>query len=72
MENKNVCIVNIDKAPQPVFVREKDTKSFYIRSGSTNRLLNSEETYNYIQQYWQKKLNINKRIYSYKNDKKIF
>lgn len=54
MENKNVCIVNIDKAPQPVFVREKDTKSFYIRSGSTNRLLNSEETYNYIQQYCQK------------------
>jgi len=52
VEKKNVCIVNIAKVPQPVFVREKDTKSFYIRSGNTNRLLNSGETYIYIQQHW--------------------
>jgi len=53
VENKNVCIVNIDKAPQPVFVREKDTKSFYIRAGNTTKFLNSEETHNYIQLHWQ-------------------
>lgn len=52
-ENKNVCIVNIDKVPQPVFVRERDTKLFYIRSGNTTKLLNSEEAYNYIQLHWQ-------------------
>jgi len=51
-ESKNVCIVNIDKAPQPVFVRGRDTKLFYIRSGNTTKLLNSEETYNYIQLHW--------------------
>jgi len=53
VENKNVCIINIDKAPQPVFVRERDTKLFYIRSGNTTKLLNSEEAYNYIQLHWQ-------------------
>lgn len=53
VENKNVCIINIDKAPQPVFVKEKDTKLFYIRSGNTTKLLNSEEAYNYIQLHWQ-------------------
>lgn len=53
VENKSVCIVNIDKAPQPVFVREKDTKSFYIRAGNTTKFLNSEETHNYIQLHWQ-------------------
>jgi len=53
VENKNVCIINIDKALQPVFVREKDTKLFYIRSGNTTKLLNSEEAYNYIQLHWQ-------------------
>ena len=53
VDDKSVCIVNIDKAPQSVFVREKDTKLFYIRSGNTTKLLNSEETYNYIQLHWE-------------------
>jgi len=57
VDDKSVCIVNIDKAPQsvfvPVFVREKDTKLFYIRSGNTTKLLNSEEAYNYIQLHWE-------------------
>jgi len=53
VDNKSVCIVNIDKAPQSVFVREKDTKLFYIRSGNTTKLLNSEEAYNYIQLHWE-------------------
>jgi hypothetical protein len=51
--DKFVCIINIDKAPQSVFVRGKDTKSFYIRSGNTTKLLNSEEAHNYIQLHWQ-------------------
>ena len=53
VDDKSVCIVNIDKAPQSVFVREKDTKLFYIRSGNTTKLLNSEEAYNYIQLHWE-------------------
>jgi len=53
VKNKNVCIVNIGKAYQTVFVRERDTKSLYIRSGNTNRLLNSEKTCGYIQQNYQ-------------------
>lgn len=53
VDDKFVSIVNIDKAPQSVFVREKDTKLFYIRSGNTTKLLNSEEAYNYIQLHWQ-------------------
>ena len=53
VKNKNVCIVNVTKAPNPVFVKDKNTKLFYIRSGNTTKLLNSEEAYNYIQLHWQ-------------------
>lgn len=53
VENQDVCIININKAPQPVFVKERDTKLFYVRSGNTTKLLNSEEAYNYIQLHWQ-------------------
>jgi len=53
VQNKNVCIVNVNKVPNPVFVKENNTKLFYIRSGNTTKLLNSEETYNYIQLHWQ-------------------
>jgi len=52
-ENKKVCIVKIENAPQPVFLRGENKKEFYIRAGNTTKLLDSEETYNYIQIHWQ-------------------
>jgi len=53
MDNKQVCIVKVDNSPQPVFVKEHNTKEFFIRAGNLTKLLDSEETYNYIQIHWQ-------------------
>jgi len=53
VEGKNVCMVQVDNSPQKVFVKEQNTKEFYVRAGNTTRLLNSEETHNYIQMHWQ-------------------
>ena len=53
VDNKQVCIVEVDNSPQPVFVKEQNTKEFYIRAGNLTKLLDSEETYNYIQIHWQ-------------------
>jgi CheY-like chemotaxis protein len=45
---KFVCAVYVFKAPELAFLKEKDTKKFYIRSGNSSRDLNVEEIYNYL------------------------
>ncbi len=45
---KHVCAVDVGKAPKLAFLKEKDTKKFYIRSGNSSRDLNVEEMYNYL------------------------
>ena len=53
INGKKVCLVKIENSPQPVFVKEQNKKEFYIRAGNLTKLLDSEETYNYIQIHWQ-------------------
>lgn len=53
IRGKQICIVKVDSSPQPVFVKEQNTKEFYIRAGNLTKLLNSEEAHNYIQMHWQ-------------------
>jgi CheY-like chemotaxis protein len=45
---KCVCAVDVCKAPELAFLKEKDTKKFYIRSGNSSRDLNVEDMYNYL------------------------
>jgi len=53
-EEKNVCKIKIERAPQPVFFKGSDgLKEFYIRAGNTTRLLDSRETHEYIQMQWE-------------------
>lgn len=51
--DKMICQLTIEQAPQPIFLKEQNSKEFYIRAGNTTRKLNSEETYNHIQLHWQ-------------------
>ncbi len=48
-----ICILNIDRCPQPAFLKENNKKIFYTRMGNTTRPLDSEEQHNYIQSHWQ-------------------
>ncbi|MBN2100444.1 ATP-binding protein [Candidatus Dojkabacteria bacterium] len=48
----DICVLSIRKASGPVFVKNNDKKEFYVRRSNTSRLLDSEETYNYILHTW--------------------
>ena len=53
-EEKTVCKIKIERAPQPVFFKGSDgLKEFYIRAGNTTRLLDSRETHEYIEMHWE-------------------
>lgn len=52
-EEKTVCKIKLERAPQPVFFKSSDgSAEFYIRAGNTTRLLDSRETHEYIQMHW--------------------
>lgn len=51
-DGKVVCIIDIKKAPQPVFIKENERREFYARAGNTTRLLDAEEVYKYIHLNW--------------------
>jgi len=52
-DEKTICILNIDRSPQPVFLRENNKMIFYTRMGNTTKSLDAEEQHNYIQLHWQ-------------------
>jgi hypothetical protein len=48
-----VCVVDVDKAPEPAFVDGPRGKEFYTRLGNTTRTLDPEETVRYVQMNWE-------------------
>jgi len=52
VEGKMICVIAVDKALDPVFLKDERGKSFYVRIGSTTRALDPEEIMNYIQNNW--------------------
>jgi len=54
--NKNghtVCIVNVDRSPQPVYLADGDKVEFYIRAGNTTQPLDIQAAQNYISMHWE-------------------
>jgi hypothetical protein len=47
-----VCVVDVDRAAEPVFVKEPGGSVFYIRFGPTTRSLDAEEAVRYIHMSW--------------------
>jgi hypothetical protein len=52
LDKKTICVVYVKASPEPVFVREGLNRDFYVRAGTTTKLLNSEETFKYIALHW--------------------
>jgi len=52
LEGKTVCIVDVDKAPEPAFLTNDKGKQFYIRVGNTSRALDPEQMVNHISMNW--------------------
>lgn len=53
VDGEQVCVVDVDKAPEPAFVEGQRDKEFYVRLGNTTRNLNPEEAVRYVQMNWE-------------------
>ncbi|MDE0509823.1 MAG: DUF262 domain-containing protein [Gammaproteobacteria bacterium] len=52
IDDKSVCVVDVDRSPEPVFMKIDKGKTFYIRMGNTSRALDHEETLKYVEANW--------------------
>ena len=46
--NKSVCVVDVERSLEPVFMKSDKAKAFYIRVGNTSRALDHEEMLKYV------------------------
>ena len=53
LNGKAVCVIEVDKAPEPAFVETLKGKEFFVRMGNTTRFLDGEETVTYVQMNWE-------------------
>ena len=54
VENREVCMINVEKSPYPIFIKYDNNEEFYIRASSTSQPLNVKESYEYIRSHWSK------------------
>lgn len=52
LEGKQICVIDVDQAPIPAYLQGDKGSEFFIRSGATSRLLDAEETVEYINMKW--------------------
>jgi uncharacterized protein YaaQ len=53
LEGETVCVVEADRAPEPVYVTSARGREFFVRLGNTTRSLDPEETVSYVQMNWE-------------------
>jgi hypothetical protein len=53
VDGKQVCAVDVERAPGPVFVKTERGKGFCVRVGNTTRFLDSESSHQYIETHWE-------------------
>jgi hypothetical protein len=53
VDDKTVCVVDVDRSLEPAYLKGRRGREFYIRMGNTTRLLDVEETVSYVQTNWE-------------------
>ncbi len=53
LNGATLCVIEIDRSPEPVFLRSKRGNEFFVRMGPTSRMLDVEETVRYTQNNWE-------------------
>jgi len=53
IDDEKVCVVDLDRVGELVFMDGPRGKEFYVRLGNTTRVLDSEETVRYVQTNWE-------------------
>jgi hypothetical protein len=54
IEGKEICLLDVRRSPNPVYVRENGDEKFYIRVENESRPLNIREAQEYITQHFKK------------------
>lgn len=54
LNNKDICIVTMEKSDQPVFIVKGDKDEFYIRASASSQALGIRETLEYTKSHWNK------------------
>jgi len=52
-DGKRICFIEIDKSPEPVFLKSDGKTIFVVRSGNSSQILNAKEQYKYIKMHWK-------------------
>ncbi len=52
INDKDVCIVNIEKSDKPVFLGKNDKEEFYIRASASSQPMGLKDAYAYISSHW--------------------
>ena len=52
VDGKEVCIVDVERAPDPAFMKAEKGKQFFVRIGNTSRALDHEEMLRYTETNW--------------------
>lgn len=52
VDEKDVCIVEVNRSPRPIYLADGSASKFWIRSGSTTQELSTSEAVSYIAQHW--------------------
>lgn len=52
VNDKDVCIINLQKCDKPVFIGKNDKEEFYIRASASSQPMGLREAYEYISSHW--------------------
>lgn len=54
IDGKDVCIIEVEKGPKPVYVRKDKEKALYVRTGNkTERIVDPEDITEYVKDTWE-------------------
>ena len=51
--SKQICVVEIEKSPEPVYLAGGNAHKFFVRMGNSTRSLDVKETVGYIKVNWK-------------------
>ncbi|KKK88110.1 hypothetical protein LCGC14_2746480, partial [marine sediment metagenome] len=54
--NKDVCVVSVQKSPSPIWTNKDGNNYLYLRSGNQTKPLDNKETAEYIKIRWPQKV----------------
>lgn len=55
LNDRDICIVSVEKSDTPVFFGKGDKEEFYIRAAASSQPLGLRETHEYIETHWTKR-----------------